>query len=133
MKPRLKPGDEACPCGSGATYVACCGPLHAGAAAADAERLMRSRYSAYVRGLDAYLLATWDADTRPAALALDAEPRPRWLGLTVIAYQPLDADHATVEFAARYKCNGRALRLHETSRFRRTGGRWFYVDGEIGE
>lgn len=133
MKSGLKTGAEACPCGSGATYAGCCGPLHAGAAAADAERLMRSRYSAYVRGLDAYLLATWDADTRPAALALDAEPRPRWLGLAVIAHRPLDADHATVEFVARYKCNGRALRLHETSRFRRTGGRWFYVDGEVGE
>jgi SEC-C motif-containing protein len=38
-----------------------------------------------------------------------------------------------VEFVARYKLNGRAFRLHETSRFERVGGRWLYVDGEIRE
>lgn len=133
VKAGLKPGDEACPCGSDATYAACCGRQHAGEAAADAERLMRSRYSAYVHGLEAYLLATWDAATRPAALDLDAEPGPRWLGLTLISHQAVDAAHATVEFVARYKHNGRAFRLHETSRFRRVDGRWFYVDGRAGE
>jgi len=32
--------------------------------AADAEALMRSRYSAFARGLADYLLATWHASTR---------------------------------------------------------------------
>jgi hypothetical protein len=58
----------ACPCGSGRPYAACCGRLHGGEPAATAEELMRSRYSAYVLGLEAYLLATWHASTRPAAL-----------------------------------------------------------------
>ena len=39
--------------------------------------------------------------------------------------------HATVEFVARYKINGRAHRLHEVSRFVREHGLWFYVDGDI--
>ena len=26
---------------------------------------------------------------------------------------------------------GRGVRLHETSRFVREGGRWFYVDGDM--
>lgn len=94
---------------------------------------MRSRYSAYVLGLEDYLRATWHPATRPAALGLDDAPRPQWLGLTVKAHRPLDATHATVEFIARYKLNGRAFRLHETSRFERVDGRWLYVDGEIGE
>ena len=42
-----------------------------------------------------------------------------------------DADHATVEFVARSKLGGRAQRLHETSRFVREDGRWFYVDGDM--
>lgn len=124
---------ETCPCGSGRPYVTCCGPLHAGQAAADAEMLMRSRYCAYVLGLEAYLLATWHPDTRPAAVQLDVTPRPQWLGLEVKAYTPQDEWHETVEFVARYKLNGRAFKLYETSRFQKLDGRWLYVDGEMKE
>jgi len=128
-----KTTDDACPCGSGQPYAACCGRYHAGAAAPDAERLMRSRYSAYVRGLVDYLRATWHPDTRPAELELDAAPRPQWLGLAVKSHAAQDDGHATVEFVARYKRNGRAFRLHETSRFVRLDGRWVYVDGDVNE
>jgi SEC-C motif-containing protein len=125
--------EATCPCGSGHLYASCCGKFHAGAAAPDAERLMRSRYSAFVLGLEDYLLRTWHPATRPAALELETTPRTQWLGLTVKSHTPLDDGHATVEFVARYKLNGRAFRLHETSRFERVDGRWLYVDGEIGE
>ena len=92
---------------------------------------MRSRYSAFVLGRDAYLLATWHASTRPDAL--DAPPPGlRWLGLEVRRHQAQDAEHAQVEFVARHQIGGRATRLHETSRFVRDGGRWFYVDGNVG-
>ena len=40
-----------CPCGSDRPLGDCCGVFHAGTPAPDAERLMRSRYSAYVLGL----------------------------------------------------------------------------------
>lgn len=123
----------ACPCGSGRLYAACCGRFHAGETAPDAESLMRSRYSAYVLGREDYLMATWHPDTRPATLDADALPRPQWLGLAVKSHAPLDDSHAMVEFVARYKLNGRAFRLHETSRFERVGGRWLYVDGNIRE
>ena len=43
-----------------------------------------------------------------------------------------DAEHASVEFVARSKLGGRAQRLHETSRFVREDGRWFYLDGGLG-
>ena len=94
---------------------------------------MRSRYVAYALGLEPYLLATWHTSTRPAALDLDKESKPRWLGLTIKRHEVQDDDHAIVEFVARYKIDGRAYRLHETSRFVREDGRWFYIDGDIKE
>jgi len=83
-----------------------------------------------VRGLEDYLLATWHASTRPAALNLGAAPQPKWLGLQVKA-QAETGDAATVEFVARCRVGGRAQRLHEISRFVREDGRWYYVDGVI--
>jgi len=90
---------------------------------------MRSRYSAYVLRLEAYLLATWHPSTRPSTLDVDDDPR--WLGLDVRRHESLDANHALVEFVARYRIGGRAERLHETSRFIREDGRWYYVDGSF--
>ncbi len=127
----MKTTDPNCPCGSGRTYEACCGRYHGGEFAPDAESLMRSRYSAYVLGLEDYLLSTWHPATRPAALELHVAPRPQWLGLTIKSRTLHDDMHAAVEFVARYKLNGRAFKLHETSRFEQLGGRWLYVDGEI--
>ncbi len=91
---------------------------------------MRSRYSAYVLGLEDYLLATWHASTRPAALNLGAEAQAKWLGLEIKASAE-NGDSATVEFVVRCRVGGRAQRLHEVSRFVRADGRWFYVDGVI--
>jgi SEC-C motif-containing protein len=94
---------------------------------------MRSRYSAYVLGLEDYLLATWHETTRPAALHLAAHsPKPTWLGLSVKRHENPGADTAIVEFVARLRMGGgSAERMHETSRFVREGGRWFYVDGTL--
>ncbi|MEO5831099.1 MAG: YchJ family metal-binding protein [Rhodanobacter sp.] len=122
-----------CPCGNPDGYATCCGSLHDGAAAATAEQLMRSRYSAYVLQREDYLLASWHPDTRPASLRLAAQqPPPSWLGLEVRRAHAVDDEHATVEFVARYRLGGgRAQRQHETSRFVRQDGRWYYLDGEL--
>src|SRR5665647_943856 len=66
-----------CPCG-GADYAACCGLYHNGTPAPDAAAMMRSRYSAYMLKLEAYLFATWHSSTRPAALDLAAD-NTKWL------------------------------------------------------
>lgn len=129
----------ACPCGRidargrPLAFAQCCGAYlpPAGAAAPDAEALMRSRYSAYVLGHEDYLLATWQASTRPGEVRLDAGTR--WLGLQVRAYRLLDPTHAEVEFVARYRAGGRGHRLHECSRFVHETGRWYYVDGDTRE
>jgi len=127
-----KAAPSPCPCGSGRPYAHCCGPLHqGGTVAADAEALMRSRYSAYVLKLDAYIQASWHASTRPPQLVLEAAGSAvKWLGLEIKRHEPDGADGAIVEFVARHKVGGRAQRLHEVSRFVREDGRWYYVDGE---
>ena len=124
----------ACPCGRTDArgrvlpYEACCQAWHDGAPAPDAECLMRSRYSAFVRGDVAYLLATWHASRRPASLELDAGIR--WLGLEVKNHRVTDPGSAEVEFVARFRIAGRAVRQHERSRFLREDGRWYYLDGD---
>lgn len=107
-------------------------PYHTGAAIPpSAEALMRSRYTAYVLARADYLKATWHPNTLPQPFALDDQERVQWLGLQVKRHEIQDDKHATVEFVARYKINGRAHRLHEVSRFVREAGRWYYLDGAI--
>ncbi|HUW50249.1 MAG TPA: YchJ family metal-binding protein [Sulfuricella sp.] len=123
-----------CPCGLPHRYADCCGRYTSGhTPAPTAEALMRSRYTAYTLRLEPYLLATWHPDTRPATLSLEAEPQPKWLGLQVKRHRLTDETHAEIEFVARCKIGGRAHRLHETSRFVRMEGRWYYVDGDVTE
>ena len=123
-----------CPCGLPHSYEDCCGRYTSGnIPAPTAEALMRSRYSAYTLAQEPYLLATWHPSTRPAVLDLNTEPRAKWLELQVKRHQQADDSHADVEFIARYKIGGRAYRLHETSRFVREEGQWYYLDGDIKE
>jgi SEC-C motif-containing protein len=94
-----------------------------------AERLMRSRYSAFSVGHFAYLLATWHPTTRPRELELDAATR--WFSLEIVDRSRgglLDTD-GVVEFRARYRDSNGTGELHERSRFVREKNRWFYLDG----
>jgi SEC-C motif domain protein len=123
-----------CPCGNSAGYAQCCGPLHEGGIAHNAETLMRSRYSAYVLKREDYLLATWHPSTRPVSLKLAAQqPAPTWLGLDVKRHEE-NGPHAIVEFIARLRYGGgKAQRMHEISRFIQEQGRWYYLDGQFPE
>jgi SEC-C motif-containing protein len=109
---------------------------------------MRSRYTAYVMGDEAYLRVTWHPSTRPLDPIIDNKEKIQWLGLEIKsalrlrqrkADLPEQIDQDTVEFVARFRVNGRAQRLHEISNFVREpespGGvvRWFYVDGSFPE
>ena len=132
-----KLGAAPCPCGGrdpGLSYSACCQRFIDGyAPAPDAESLMRSRYTAYALGLEAYLLATWHPLTRPASLDLAPPGQAhgiRWLGLKVESHSRLDDTRAEVVFTARYREAGRAHRLRERSRFVLEDGRWLYADGD---
>ncbi len=83
---------------------------------------MRSRFSAFALGDSAHLLRTWHRSTRPATLELD--PTIRWTRLDVER-----TDTALVEFVARYRGPNGPGKQHETSRFVREDGLWFYLDG----
>jgi SEC-C motif-containing protein len=116
-----------CPCLSGQTFGECCAPFHRGdAVAPTAERLMRSRYSAFAVGDRDYLLKTWHPYTRPRALDLD--PDQHWYRLLGRTDGGLLDRTGTVEFCAHYRLNGDAGRQRENSRFLREGARWLYLD-----
>lgn len=126
-----KPVSPHCPCGRALPFEQCCQPLHLGQPAADAEALMRSRYSAYVLGNAAYVSASWHPDTRPESVGLDepAGQRTQWLGLTVKQHRVTGPDTAEVQFLARYRIGGgSAVRMEEHSRFVRMAGHWYYLD-----
>lgn len=96
---------------------------------------MRSRYTAFTRKDEAYLLQSWHSSTRPLALDLEQQAAVKWLGLKIIHTEAggESDDSGVVEFIARYKVNGKAERLHETSRFVKETGRWFYLEGKFEE
>ena len=117
----MDPLQRPCPCGTGATYDACCGPLLANAEQASSpERLMRSRYTAHVVGNADHLFRTWHPRTRPDDVTPDQTTQ--WTGLEI-----LRTEGDTVEFVAT-RVGGR---MHEISRFEQRAGRWVYVDGDV--
>lgn len=128
--------DPSCPCGSGKSYDSCCGPYIEGRAYPEtAVQLMRSRYTAFTQANDSYLKETWHPSTRPDSLDLDPSESMKWLGLRVDRVEGGEADdeQGVVCFVARWRVGGGAAqRQEECSRFVRVEGRWYYLDGEIG-
>ncbi len=116
-----------CPCGGG-VFGACCALIIDGAPAPSAERLMRSRYTAFAVGDEAHLVRSWHPRTRPEHLDLD--DGTVWTGLD-IEEAVQDGDAAVVAFRARWRQAGRDGERVERSRFARRGGRWVYVDGDV--
>jgi SEC-C motif-containing protein len=127
---------ELCPCGSGAVLAACCGPILDGAPAPTALALMRSRYTAYVRGDVDHVIATHDPDTRASVDPKAVARRSRdteWAGLEILATEAGTGtdDTGVVEFAAPGVTRKIPFIQRERSRFRRLDGRWYYVDGKL--
>jgi Uncharacterized protein conserved in bacteria len=121
-----------CPCGSGQVFDLCCNRFLSGQEAPQTPlELMRSRYTAYTRQDNRYLRHTWYPNAMPEG-ALTADPAIKWIRLQIVRHEE-NGDDGLVEFIARYKANGRALKLHETSRFLREGGKWYYLDGTFNE
>jgi SEC-C motif-containing protein len=130
----MKKAKNECPCGSGLLFDECCGKYISGRDnAPTAEALMRSRYSAYAENNTFYILNTWHSSTRPDSLNLNDDAHGKWIGLTIKRTERggENEQQGIVEFVARYKTNGKAERLHETSHFLKEDGQWFYVDGRL--
>lgn len=124
--------DAPCPCGGG-RFGECCGPVLAGEPAATAERLMRSRFTAFALGDAAHLRASWHPSTAPDDLEID--PDVRWERLEVRRTEDGAAGdrRGVVAFAAHWRDarTGERGVLSETSRFRFAAGRWYYLDGRV--
>lgn len=127
------PATSPCPCGSSNTYHTCCGKYHSGTAHAEtAEKLMRSRYCAFVLRDGAYLTTTLAEEKRNEfnTESISSDPT-EWTGLEIVecvAGGVLDQT-GKVEFIARFIENGETHQLHERSNFERRNGKWVYVDG----
>ena len=92
---------------------------------------MRSRFSAFAKRDEAYLLRSWHPATRPERVEFD--PGTRWVGLDIVDADgggPQDAK-GTVEFRAHYRTESGPGELHEVSRFVRHDGEWVYVRGRV--
>ena len=88
---------------------------------------MRSRFSAFCLGDEAYVLRTWHPSTRPPQI--DFDRALRWERLEVLQTSGggfLDTD-GTVHFRAHYLERGRAGYQEENSRFVVQDGDWLYV------
>ena len=125
-----------CPCGSALPLAQCCGQYHDGQRPANAETLMRSRYSAYALGLIDYLVDT----TLPAQQAgLDRQAisawsqHSEWLGLQVECHEPQAGQpaHAYVTFVALWRDAQGEHSHRERSAFVECNGHWFFIDPTV--
>jgi SEC-C motif-containing protein len=128
---------RSCPCCSGLPYARCCEPLHLGIKAPEtAEKLMRSRFSAYAAGNAAYLAATTAAGQRETLDMREIKEYCRSLrcvGLEILGHQAGGPEDSIgeVTFRAKLVLNGRRFLHRERSRFVREEGRWVYLDGDV--
>ncbi|MEO7112804.1 MAG: YchJ family metal-binding protein [Polyangiaceae bacterium] len=124
-----------CPCHSGLRYSACCEPFHTSTAIAETpEKLMRSRYAAFAKGLGKYLVDTLSAshpdrahDQKALTIALSrAKESQRFMGLTILEART-DGEHGEVKFHARIFERGRDVSFTEHSTFVKENGSWRYA------
>ncbi len=126
-----------CYCGSKNKFENCCEPLLKLAQhASTAEKLMRSRYSAFVTKNIKYLKNTLASESRSdfdEKSTKEWADQAEWLGLEILSTtegQESDSK-GTVEFMAKYKVNNEVLEHHEVAHFSKDSkGIWYFVDGD---
>ena len=125
-----------CPCQSGKSYTDCCQPFHLHQMIPDsAEKLMRSRYTAYTQVNIPYIVET----TVPAQQALLDQPAMQlwgeetdWAGLEIITHQPFVSKiHSLVEFKAFFNTENGIDAHHERSLFVLIERHWYFVDPTV--
>lgn len=121
-----------CPCCSEKKYDDCCQPYHKmGKIVETAEKLMRSRFSAFALPNADYLMETTLPSKRKhhnkAELQEWGETN-QWTKLEIIKTPALNI----VEFKAYFTdSEGNAQIHHESSIFQKIHGKWYYVSGEF--
>lgn len=121
-----------CPCGSERDYDDCCGPIIAGVPALTAEALVRSRYTAFVKGALDHVERTHAPEVREDFNRAEAErvaQQYEWRGLE-IRRAIETGDTAKVEFVVRFRREQQETATMSMSNFCRVDGQWFYVSTE---
>lgn len=125
-----------CPCGTEQEFSDCCEPYIQGKQKAEtAERLLRSRYSAFTQMEMDYVLNTHDPKTRHEA---DMEANKNWaesvdwMGLDVVGITGggKKDQEAYIEFKAYYEDDEGEQEHHELSEFRKYNGKWYFVKAQ---
>ena len=128
--------DTACPCHSGKPYAECCQPYLEGTShAPTAEALMRSRYTAFTKGMVDYLHDTLAPDSRADFDRKSTEhwaKRSEWKKLEIHETeqgQPGDKE-GIVDFSAHYVLDGKQMVHPERALFRFDDDdqRWYFVE-----
>ncbi len=123
---------DICPCGNGKPIQNCCMPyIKKEVFPESAENLMRARYSAYTLCNIDFIYDTHAPSTRGLISKDDIRnwaKSSKWIGLKVLSVKKgksSDTD-GIVEFKAHYINNGKKQTHHETSKFIKIDGMWYY-------
>ncbi len=128
--------NKLCPCGSQNKYENCCQAIIEGKLAAPtAERLMRSRYTAFTQGNGAYLMKSWHAEHRNLSEQKETEKwakSVRWIRLEIEKTEAGQENDNVgyVTFKAFYSEKRKIHKIHERSLFYKLNGEWYYHSGE---
>jgi SEC-C motif-containing protein len=133
-----KSQDGLCPCGSGKNYGACCQLCHEGELATSAEALMRSRYSAYAKGIVDYILKTTHPEHPDAKRPEDVRRKEIeefcqttiFKGLKILDVQEGETK-GVVKFTAYLYMDGKDFSFTEKSTFEKVLGKWLYLKGDL--
>lgn len=126
-----------CPCGSGQEFSKCCEPFLKGEAnPPTAEKLMRSRYSAFTVADVDYVEKTTDPSARGSfdrAGTTEWAKRSKWQNLEIVSTSEGGEKDTkgVVEFIARYSFEDQDQVHHERSEFKKRDGKWYFLDGKL--
>jgi SEC-C motif domain protein len=132
----MKEMPELCPCGTGLKYAECCQPIHQQTMKAPtAEKLMRSRYSAYAVGEIDHIERTnspTGRETFDRESSILWSKTSKWLGLEIISTKEgKEIDQwGEVEFKAHYEREGKRESHYEVGLFERIDSVWYYKEAK---
>jgi len=131
QKPDFTPPslDKPCPCGSGQTFAACCNPiLKREQPAPDAERLMRSRFTAHVARDFEHLHRTHLESSKEPYAADSEQDGANWTRLVIRSHEKgPKPGFAYVDFTAYFQEEDGEKALHEKGEFQLIDGTWYYI------
>ena len=120
-----------CPCNSRKSFENCCNPILKDHSLADTpEKLMRSRYTAFVVQNANHLLRTWSGSHRPHNIEMNN--CTVWLNLEIIEVNLPSPEQkvGNVSFLASFIEAGVLHLMKEKSSFILVDGLWFYTTGD---